>query len=92
LRCGGGGFVIGADESCGGFRYGLSERFVRSRVENEIRRDSERHGALSGSLEISNSRVLEFWVKCGEKTSRLTLTNYPFVDGASTAARSRGKL
>jgi hypothetical protein len=24
--------------------------------------------------------------------SRLTLTNYPFVDGASTAARSRGKL
>lgn len=68
MRCGGGGFVIGADESCGGFRYGLSERFVRSRVENEIRRDSERHGALSGSLEISNSRVLEFWVKCGEKT------------------------
>jgi len=46
----------------------LSERFVRSRVENEIRWDSERHGALSGSWEISNSRVLEFWVKCGEKT------------------------
>ena len=56
------GFVIGADESRGGFRQGLSERFVGSRVENEVRRDRERHG-FSGF----GTRWREVWRRSTEE-------------------------